>query len=1480
MATTTEAPRPDAQQYVDYEEYVDFQLEKTRSSIKLTDIFTTLTALAVAVIGYLLVFVVLDQWVIDGGFGYAARVGLLGVLAAVVLGTLTWRVLLPVIRRVHPLYAARVIERSDPNLKSNLVNFVDVREANAQSAPVVLKAMQKRAAVELSHIDVEEAVDRKPLLRIAYALLAVVVVCALYIIFSPKDPFASVRRALLPTAAIEVATETTITDVDPGEKNPNVPARTTVTISADIRGKDADTAQILFTTADQKYVNHPVEMKRVEPTLPRFSGVLNGENGRGLLQSLAYRIVAGDARTPEYRITVTQPPSARVDEIQYEFPKYMELENRKSTEGHIDGWEGATVTVKGSANMPVTRARIVLTDSEDRQAKGEEIPMFVTDGTDLSATFRLEIRSDGSSPHFYHIAVATAEGQTDDDPMQYTYKIRPDQRPEVSLLAPTSDLEMPSNGIIPLVIRAADPDFQLRSIAVKIERKGESIPEKRLFDDRLPAPTASGSDDFSLAPLKLSEGETIQLWIEAKDNKQPTANRQTTPRINVHIGKPATAREVQQQLAEEKQKQDQLAKADNQQNPDRPDASPPPDSGDDSKPEKPQPRPEPGDPKERTKPDNQRPENEPDAHPEQAKLDEQQPEEKRRPATNQEALKKLLQREQEKQQQGDDRQPEEQSQPQPRDEQKPGEKNPKQPNAGQRGDEGEKSQGSTPKNANKTGSNPGQQPNNPTDNEKPKKGDPTPGKNENAGRDSRTNPKTDPQPMPTDGKDSEDKNKEKQQPAGKQTGDNRGGAGQANEEQHANKPDGDQTGKSPKKPVSKSAPGEQKDGADEKNPGKPDDVKKPAAGSQPDDNPQPGAGDPEHSPKKNARKNGGNNDDKSAGGGSDPKDKGKNAQSKNGANQGNDSEKKEPGKDGGQDKTGDGAAGKNDPPKTEKAGGDDKPPADQQKKSPQGGAGNEEKNPSDPARESNDPPSAKGSSSDSDESPGDKQDSDSGGKKTKRTDDQKGRQSRDAGETGEEKPADESPDAVKKKATEKDAGKATGDKDGDPEAPKAGDNVTKEPGSEPGAKKKSRGESNPDAPKPGDKRQPEERSPGSSADPGKAKRPADGKEPTERPGPLDDPQSEERPELTKNRDPEKRPGQPPSGGNPDLKGEGSKNQQSKQADGGENGSGETAQQGKPAGNEAGGGDKTDEAGDTDPAKTTTGRAGDKKAKGSQTRPTDDQGTRDSSPGKEPGKEPSSKSQGTSDQPGKSGRKSEERGGNKSQGDQGKAGGEKPGGKTGEPGKDGAGQQGGTNPNAPKANGPGSNPGKPGSSGSSPRGTGITSRPGDGNDPDDGKGGPSDADNPNPRGATADDEPPTPEEDEANLEHARKATNLVLTRLKNQLDRGEVDQKLLEELGWKDRQDLERLVKFLDKGLNDQGEDNSPEALARKQQFEEILKSLPLGNETGSKSGGSGTTRRIRAIGDGNVPVPPEYRKLYESYTRTLSKNPDPSAKKK
>ncbi|MSR59938.1 MAG: hypothetical protein EXS05_20255 [Planctomycetaceae bacterium] len=124
MAGTPQTAAPVSKQYVDYDEYVDFQLEKARNHIKATDIFTTLTTLAAAFIGYLLVFVVCDQWLLEGGFSDWARMALLAIVVAGLGTVLARRVIVPLVRRIHPLYAARMIEQADPELKSNLLNFV------------------------------------------------------------------------------------------------------------------------------------------------------------------------------------------------------------------------------------------------------------------------------------------------------------------------------------------------------------------------------------------------------------------------------------------------------------------------------------------------------------------------------------------------------------------------------------------------------------------------------------------------------------------------------------------------------------------------------------------------------------------------------------------------------------------------------------------------------------------------------------------------------------------------------------------------------------------------------------------------------------------------------------------------------------------------------------------------------------------------------------------------------------------------------------------------------------------------------------------------------------------------------------------------------------------------------------------------------------------------------------------------------------
>jgi hypothetical protein len=266
-------------------------------------------------------------------------------------------------------------------------------------------------------------------------------------------------------------------------------------------------------------------------------------------------------------------PSARVDEVKYEFPKYMQLENRNTQERNIGGWEGTTVTVAATTNVPVKSATIVLCDVADTKAKLAEYEMQVAEGTKLSATWKLEFPKEGTAPAYYHIDVKTLKDETDPMPTQYTLCIRPDQRPEVSLLTPTSDLDMPADGIVPLEIQASDPDFKLQSITLKAGRNGKAFLDQKLFSGDL-GKTIHENHAFRLEPLRLKAGETIQFWIEAEDNKQPTANRANTPHVNIRIGNPVSDETRKQELAKEKKKQEVLDRADEANNADKVDATP------------------------------------------------------------------------------------------------------------------------------------------------------------------------------------------------------------------------------------------------------------------------------------------------------------------------------------------------------------------------------------------------------------------------------------------------------------------------------------------------------------------------------------------------------------------------------------------------------------------------------------------------------------------------------------------------------------------------------------------------------------------------------------------------------------------------------------------------------------------------------------------------------------------------------------------
>ncbi|HLQ43375.1 MAG TPA: hypothetical protein VK137_01490, partial [Planctomycetaceae bacterium] len=109
--------------------------------------------------------------------------------------------------------------------------------------------------------------------------------------------------------------------------------------------------------------------------------------------------------------------------------------------------------------------------------------------------------------------------------------------------------------------------------------------------------------------------------------------------------------------------------------------------------------------------------------------------------------------------------------------------------------------------------------------------------------------------------------------------------------------------------------------------------------------------------------------------------------------------------------------------------------------------------------------------------------------------------------------------------------------------------------------------------------------------------------------------------------------------------------------------------------------------------------------------------------------------------------------------------------------------------------------------------------------------------------------------------------------------GEVDQELLDELGWTPEQ-MKKFVDRMQQQVEDKGDDRSPAAQARRRQFEEMLRNL----DVTSKSQRRNDTNKDKQHGEGIVPVrrppPAEYRELWEAYTKSMSKKQAAESPKK
>jgi len=504
--------------------FINLALERTKARVKINDLITGLLWLLATVLVYLLVVVIVDQSV---HLEHSTRIWLLVILGVVVVLGLTTILLWPTIKRVNDLFAARLIERqAEDQFRNSLVTFVQVRN-DASVPPDVCGAIEAKAARDLSAIDVELAVNRRPLHFAVAALLAAVALTLMFALTSSKSFTISMVRALGSKAVAPTATRIIQVRTDP--EGPSVMAGTdvrVVVITADRQPKSVELRMTRGGTYQDVASMSPVDGRTWEFVV---------EN---LLQDLVFDVQAGDARSDACAISVRPLPAITDVQTVLTFPAYTLLQPQTCDTGHVEALAGTRVEVIARMNQQPRRPELIFGDGGRRQ------PMR-TSGNSHRARAEFTV----SGPDSYHLHFLDASLKYN-NASAIKYQVTPlaDRAPVVQLQRSGSEIRAPAGGSVPLVVKASD-DYGIGRLTARwqtvqpgsgTDNNAGGVGKVRGAElRRVPSDQAvlRIEDRFTieLSKMGLGQGDQALVWVSATDRLPAGAQEGQSPPLRVVV---------------------------------------------------------------------------------------------------------------------------------------------------------------------------------------------------------------------------------------------------------------------------------------------------------------------------------------------------------------------------------------------------------------------------------------------------------------------------------------------------------------------------------------------------------------------------------------------------------------------------------------------------------------------------------------------------------------------------------------------------------------------------------------------------------------------------------------------------------------------------------------------------------------------------------------------------------------------------------
>jgi hypothetical protein len=465
-------------------------------------------AMAIAVGIELLALAMFGDWWLDLPWGLRL-VSLIFQIAIFTL-ILLRMVVRPLLKQPDDDELALMVERARPEFRGRLIASVQLTrsgEVTPGTSAVMIDALVEETEAYAQPVDFRKIVSHERLQRFGLLALVVLIMGLGGFIYGRTVTVDLLKRVFLSNIPVPRKTRVIVPD-----GNKTIGRGDSVRLEAFAQGIIPATGLVELRHRTRRTQTYPLEQNR-------DNKIHFGRTIDNVQDSFTYVVVLNDGRSDAFSVITVPRPTVATMECEQIFPAYTRLPPQKRALGDLSLLAGSTLKLNVTATKDLQRASIKLSGSDT------ELPMQLDPAQPRHLIGEFVVPPKGLNG--FSIQMLDTENMESRDTAVYRIDVIPDKAPVVKITYPLRKEELITRHATMIVGIDALDDFAISKARLRykidtVDSGAEKIIELEI-DEENPQ-RLRRRHEWRIADFRptLSEGSTIEYWIEVEDNNDAT----------------------------------------------------------------------------------------------------------------------------------------------------------------------------------------------------------------------------------------------------------------------------------------------------------------------------------------------------------------------------------------------------------------------------------------------------------------------------------------------------------------------------------------------------------------------------------------------------------------------------------------------------------------------------------------------------------------------------------------------------------------------------------------------------------------------------------------------------------------------------------------------------------------------------------------------------------------------------------------------